>query len=201
MSRTGEAMREIEDKMFEFFEKNLEYNGLAQLAIKTNNPRALLIEAAKVCVGIREESGKNDGPMVELMQGTIGKANGEAWCMSFVQTCIAYVEKKMKVVSPVTASEHCLTVWNTTPKKSRVIHRPKPGAIIIWKHGNGPAGHTGFVLDYGFFGDHFDAIEGNTESGISESDEIIREGGGVYATRRGKHGAFRMKIVGFLKPF
>lgn len=193
--------REIEDVMFNYLDALLEFNGFAQMAIKTNNPRALLVEAAKVCVGIREETGKNDGPMVELLQKTIGDADGESWCMSFVQTCIAYVERKMNVTSPIAASEHCLTVWNTTPKKCRVVHRPLPGAVIIWKHGSGPAGHTGIVLDYGIHGDTFDAIEGNTESGISESDEIVREGGGVYATRRGKRGSFTMRIVGFLKPF
>jgi hypothetical protein len=193
-------MRHIEEKMIEFLDEALRKNGFAQIAIQMKNPRALLVEAAKVCVGVREKTGKNDGPLVELFQETIGKANGEAWCMSFVQTLIAYVEVKLNVTSPVFASEHCLTVWNKTPKSSRVVHYPNPGAIAIWRHGSTTNGHTGVVVKWGRESS-FDAIEGNTTSGLNEKEEIVREGGGVYATKRAKKTVGSMQLVGFLKPF
>lgn len=187
-----------------FLDKKLEGNGLAEQAIKDKNPRQLMIEAAKACVGIREKTNNNDGPMVELIQETIGLAGNEAWCMSFVQTMIAYAEFKTKVESPIHPSEHCLTVWGKTPKKQRVKTHPLPGAIAIWQHGKSSNGHTGVVL--GADNKVFSAVEGNTTSGKA-GDKIVRDGGGVYFTERSmqkfpevtqKTG---MILVGFLKPF
>lgn len=197
-------MRSIEFNMVLFLDQRLEENGLAQQAIKDKNPRQLMIEAAKVCVGIREKTNNNDGPMIELIQKTIGSAGGEAWCMSFVQTCIAYAEYKTKVVSSIHPSEHCLTTWNKSPKVLRVKRHPLPGAIAIWRHGKSSNGHTGIVL--GADNKVFQAVEGNTSSGKA-GDKIVRDGHGVYFTERSmqkfpevtqKSG---MILVGFLKPF
>lgn len=193
-------MREIKEEMVTFLDAKLEKNGFAQIAIQMKNPRALLVEAAKVCVGIREKTGKNDGPMVELIQETIGRAQGEAWCMSFVQTLIAYVEKKLGVTSPVEPSEHCLTVWNKTSKKHRVSYIPAPGAIAIWRYGKTTSGHTGVVVHWEK-GDAIEMIEGNTNSGMNVTDTIVREGGGVYRTRRPKKSSKSMQLLGFIKPF
>lgn len=191
-------MRKIEKKMVEFIDGRLSANGLAQHAIETKNARALFIEAAKVCVGIREKTNRNDGPMVELMQETVGGAGREAWCMSFIQTCIAYAEEKTGVKSPIHSSEHCMTVWAETPKEQRVKRFPLPGAIIIWNYWPTQNGHTGCLL--GTDGEVMQAVEGNTTAG-KVGDEVVREGGGVYFTERGFFGSGRMKRVGFLKPF
>lgn len=197
-------MRAIKKDMIKWLDEKLAGNGLAQQAIKEKNPRLLMIEAAKACVGIREKTNSNDGPMVELVQSTIGGANQEAWCMAFVQTCISYAELKTKTVSPLWVSEHCLTTWNKSPKKQRVKRHPLPGAIAIWRHGASTNGHTGIVL--GADDKIFTAVEGNTTAGKS-GDKIVREGGGVYYTERSmqkfpevttKSG---MILVGFLKPF
>lgn len=193
------AIRQIESKMVAFFDEKLKSNGLAQEAIRVKDARALMLEAAKVCVGIREKSGKNDGPMVELIQETVGSAGGEAWCMSFVQTCIAYAEKKTGKKSPLFVSEHCLTVWRQTPEDQRVKFSPLPGAIAIWRHGKTESGHTGFVL--GADEKQFSAVEGNTTAGTTPNGKVIREGGGVYFTGRSRSGTGTMKVVGFLKPF
>lgn len=194
------SVREIKDEMFEYIDSRLEKNGFAQVAIQMKNARSLLVEAAKVCVGVREKTGKNDGPLVELIQETIGRADGEAWCMSFVQTLIAYVEKKLNMISPVEPSEHCLTVWNKTEKKHRVSYIPAPGAIAIWRYGKTTKGHTGIVVIWEK-GDVIEMIEGNTNSGMSITDDIIRDGGGVYRTRRPKKSSKSMQLLGFIKPF
>lgn len=192
-------VRNIEAKMVQYLDEKLKNNGLAKLAIKNKDARTLMLEAAKVCVGIREKTGKNDGPMVKLIQETIGDANGEAWCMAFIMTCIAYAEKKTGVKSPIVASEHCMTTWNTTPKKQRVKYHPLAGAIAIWQHGTSQSGHTGFVISCD--DKIFQAVEGNTNSGEDPKGEVVREGGGVYFTKRNKVKTGNMKVVGFLKPF
>lgn len=193
-------MREINSKMIAFIDKKLASNGAAQEAIKKKDARALMVYAAEACVGIREEGGNNKGPLVELIQETVGSANREAWCMSFVQTCIAYAEVKTGVVSPLAATEHCMTLWGKTKASQKVKVFPARGAIIIWQHGTSSNGHTGFFLESPKKG-HMTTIEGNTESGLSSTGSVERDGGGVYLTSRSMVKNGTMKVVGFIKPF
>jgi len=187
--------REINKVMVEYLDFHLEINGNAKDAIEKRDARRLFLYAAQACVGVREAKENNTGPVVELMQETIGRAERESWCMAFVQTCLAYVEQKMGVKSPIFASEHCLTVWNETPQVQRVRIRPLAGAIVIWQHGNTQNGHTGIVSEWR---DHsFEAVEGNTERG----KDLVRDGGGVYVTDRDIVGNGSLKIIGYLKPF
>lgn len=192
-------MREINKKMIAYLDKKLAGNGLAQSAIANKDARALMLQAAIACVGIREEGGNNRGPMVSLLQDTVDGTEPWAWCMSFVQTCIAYAEAKTGVKSPVSASEHCMSVWNGTPKVQRVKIAPLPGAIIIWQKGKTQSGHTGFVL--GADNKDMMTVEGNTEAGMDTNGEVVREGGGVYNCKRNKTKTGTMVVVGFLKPF
>jgi len=198
-------VRKIQSKMIEWLDEKLKGNGLAEWAVKNKDPRVLMIEAAKACVGIREKTNKNDGPMVELIQKTLGGADKEPWCMAFVQTAIAYAETKCQVKSPLVHSEHCKTVWDRTVKTQRVESHPLPGAVAIWVYEGSSRGHTGIVL--GADDNIFQAVEGNTTSGQKAGGGIIREGGGVYFTERDLQGfpklstRSKMKLVGFLKPF
>jgi hypothetical protein len=199
------SIRQIEAKMVKFIDAKLAGNGAAQQAIKDKDARSVFYYAAECCVGIRESGGNNKGPMVELIQETVGGADREAWCMSFVQTCLAYAELKTGKKSPIAVSEHCLTVWAKTPKTARVKFLPAAGAIIIWQHGASQSGHTGLFIEgldpikdgYKSMG----TIEGNTESGLTSSGSVERDGGGVYQTKRSMIKNGSMKVVGFLKPF
>jgi hypothetical protein len=198
-------MRQIEPKMLAWLDQRLILNGLAQTAIETRNARQLMIEAAKACVGIREKTNRNDGPMVELIQSTVGRAHGEAWCLSFVMTCIAYAEVRTGIKSPLAATEHCMTLWRNTPETQKVKRHPLPGAIAIWRHGSSTNGHTGIVL--GADESTFTCVEGNTSSGQTPTGEIVREGGGVYFTERSMQNfpnlrtGGTMKLQGFIRPF
>ena len=51
-------------------------------------PKDALVGFATAFLNQIEETGKNDGQLIRLFQSEIGKAWGEAWCMSFVQFCI-----------------------------------------------------------------------------------------------------------------
>jgi hypothetical protein len=196
-------MKKIEPKMVEFLDGKLAGNGLFQMALANKDARIIFRLAAQACVGIRETGGNNSGPMVELIQETIGGHSKEAWCMSFVQTCLAYAELKTGLVSPVFMSEGCAQVWAGTDKKQRVKLIPAPGAIIIWGHydkkGKYLGGHTGVVDSVE--GRFFYAFEGNTTGGLTGNDKVIRDGGGCYYTKRRFAGDGNMKVRGFIKPF
>jgi hypothetical protein len=191
--------REIEKEMVAFLDRKLSGDGLTKDAILRKDARTVFRRALECCVGIREKGGNNRGPMVELIQETIGSSDKEPWCMSLIQTGLAYAELKTGLASPIVAGEHCLTVWNETPKKQRVADIPTLGAICIWRHGSSTSGHTGATVSDVSNG-WVNLVEGNTESGIA-GGEVVRDGGGVYLTHRSTLRSGNMKVVGFLKPF
>jgi hypothetical protein len=196
--------RKIGLEMIQLFDKLLKDNALAQDSITKNRPRQLFVEAAKSSLGIKEMS-QNRGVQVDLFQKTVGNSKGDLWCMAFIQSCIAYVEKKTGAVSPLYADGTCMTVWDNSPVAQRVKVYPLGGAVAIWQHLKNPAhGHTGMVLDCD--GVSFHAIEGNTSAGFEDINGTVGQtGDGVGFTHRrfdlfNPHGG-DMQLRGFMKPF
>lgn len=195
-------MRKIQPALVAYFDQKLSQNGLAQEAIKKKDARTLMVEAAKVCVGIKEKTGNNDGELVELFQKTSGGGKGHAWCMYFVQSCIAYAEVKTGKKCSLPSGGHCLTIWNNTPKALKVKTHPLPGAIPIWRHGKTTNGHTEILT--GADEKDMKCVGGNT-SGADNSGKITREGNGVFFTTRSmqnfpKIKPAKMALQGFLIP-
>lgn len=192
-------MRKIHPEMRKFLDEKLKGDALAAHAIKTRNPRLLMVRAASVCVGIVEATGKNDGRIIELIQKTSGGGKGDAYCMFACQTWIAYAEDMFQMKSPVFGSGHCLTVWNNTPAEHRVRFIPLPGAIAIYRHGSTTNGHAETVIaaDEGTF----HAVGANTTAGTNTAGSIVRDGGGIHFTERSMKPSGSMRLLGFLKPF
>lgn len=191
--------RNILPALVSLIDSKLEGNTIAQEAIKSKNPRLLMVEAAQCLVGIREK-GNNRGYEVELIQKTVdGKAQGEPWCLAYVESIIAYCEVKTGVKSPLKATEHCMTLWNATPSDLRVKGTPMAGAVVIWRHGNSTSGHTGIIKSAG---DRIMSVfEGNTTHGVDAKGKVVRDGGGCYLNKRDRKGSGSMKVMGFIKPF
>lgn len=155
-----------------------------------------LIDLASSFNGTKEEGGDNKGSQVELFQKAVdGFARRESWCMCFVQFCIKQIEKKYAIKSNIFKSEHCLTVWNKTPKEFRLTE-PEVGCLVIWQFGNSDNGHCGIVRNV--LKDKIETVEGNTSG---NSKEVIREGDEVAIKLRSKVGSKTMKVIGFLKVF
>lgn len=164
----------------------------------------LLVAEAQRWVGICEQ-GNNAGQLIELFQKTVdGKAQQESWCMSFVQFCLKNVDAQYgAVIGECTKdrhllerSEHCLTVWNKSPVACR-SDKPVIGAVVIWKHGDGPSGHTGIVTGLKMDPEFFTTVEGNTGPGAG----VVREGDGIFEKTRSVKGSGEMKILGWLLPW
>ena len=161
-------------------------------------PVALIAEARR-WVGTTETP-PNKGQLVERWQKTVdGVAQGESWCMAFVQHHITWIDKLFWELSAnpyytkVFKSEHCLTVWNKTPKEMR-SNVPVLGSIAIWQHKGTASGHTGIVSSILPSQRKFLCIEGNTGPG----DGVVREGDGVFEKSRSMDGAGEMKLLGFI---
>lgn len=163
----------------------------------------MLIQEARRWVGIAEQGGNNKGQLVELFQRTAGGlANGEPWCMDFVQYCIQEVDASVVHAlvlgcpdkkSQLFKSEHCLTVWNKS--QALKIDAPKPGCLCIWQNGQTASGHVGIIVDVNADGSIM-TVEGNTSSGDAGNQH---EGDGVWQKRRCLGANASLKLKGFLR--
>lgn len=160
-----------------------------------------LIDIALGQVGVHEIGGNNSGPVVEMYQRVIGKAEKEPWCVSFIQWCVREVDRLHKSKTALYATESSQMLWTHSEKALR-INPPAPGSIVVWtKYSPNDLplsiGHVGIVKEV--LNENFMlTIEGNT----SPSDGIQREGDGVYLKRRQiwtLHGYMRTR--GFLLPW
>lgn len=153
------------------------------------------------------EVGENKGQVVEGFQKAVdGKAQGEPWCMAFVQFCLKQVDALARTMDWVTPpdggnllfhSESCWETWTRSPDFCRSYH-PFPGAIAIWRNVNNTSGHTGIVTKLGAKEGEFHTIEGNT-SDSSLADQ--REGDGVFMKLRKGHLSSSLRLMGFLNPW
>jgi len=167
----------------------------------------LLAAEAEKWLGVREH-GSNRGKEVEMFQREVdGKANGEAWCMSFCQFCVAEVDRRLAAEyevytkSEIYRTEHCLTCWNKTGDHLKVRPGAKSiGMMIIWQYfkgGKGTAnGHVGIIHDVLTNGDII-TVEGNTK----DRNMVVRDGDGVYLMRRQIQYNGNFRVVGILRPW
>jgi hypothetical protein len=186
--------RHIEQKMINFIDAKLAPNGFAQYALDVRKPRLLFGLAIESCIGIYEVGGNNQGPMVELIQKTIGGAVNEPWCASLIQTGLAYAEVKTGVQSPIYPTEHCRTMWEMTEHTQRVKSMPLKYAIIVWGYEGTNNGHTGCIIE-STMQQHFYCAEGNT------SGDGSRDGHGVFYKKRDWIRSGKLVKLGCLKPF
>lgn len=188
------SKRKLMPELIEEIDYRLRENTIAQQSIINKDARTLMVEVAKCLVGIREETGHNDGRMVELIQKTVGGKKGYAWCAYFVQTCIAYAELKTGLKSKIIASGSCAAMRKASTSDMKVARIPLPGAIVLWLRKNG-TGHTGVVVasDENIFY----TCEGNTSQGLDPDGKVEREGQGSYYCKRDRRSS---DFWGFLKP-
>jgi hypothetical protein len=141
-------------------------------------------------MNIREHGGNNRGKLVGLIQAVIGaffpSGDGLAWCMSAVQICVAYAERKTGIVSKMYASESCASVRGKSPVSLLVdVKDSRLGDVWVWVYTEGSRkglGHTGIFGGW-LSSDVAQMYEGNTESGMV-GGKVERDGGGFYQTQR-----------------
>lgn len=154
-----------------------------------------LLTLANSLVGTKETA-PNKGPMVEKFQRAVdGKADGESWCLGFIQYCVNEVCATNGLKNPLFKTEHTLTLWDKTPNTLK-SQRPTRGSIAVWQHykEGKPTmqGHVGIVNNY--LPGSFFSIEGNTSDGKG----INRDGDGVYLRKRSLQSTESFKLLGFV---
>jgi len=160
------------------------------------DPNLAMVRMVQGFLGVKESGGDNRGEWVDKFEKSIGgKAEGQSWCLAFVQFCANEVAKQLGCTNKLFATEHCLTVWNKTDPKQR-LPLPQVGCLIIWQFGNTAEGHVGTVVEV-LPNNQVKTIEGNTSDGKG----INRNGDGVYERVRSTKGSESFHVKGFLKVF
>lgn len=134
-----------------------------------------LVRIYRSFIGVREKTGKNDGPEVERFLAHEGLGKGFAWCAAFASFCLdsAGFENTINAWSPTAHNRNAL-IYN----KGKFVGTPEPGHVFtIYYPKKKRIGHTGF---YDGWADEniMQTVEGNT------NDRKSREGDGVYVILR-----------------
>lgn len=168
--------------------------------------RELLVKEALKWIGTKETGGENRGKEVEMFQRAVdGKAQGEPWCLAFVQFCVKAAGKEYErrhggVNKPDVfyQTEHCMTLWSKTDPRAR-LNDPIPGCLVIWQYWKDgrptPQGHVGIVVSV--FDQNIETVEGNTSGATS----IEREGDVVARKFRRRFPSGSMRVKGYLVPW
>lgn len=151
-------------------------------------------------VGVREATGRNDGPQVEAYLRSVGLAKGNPWCMALHYWAFAQVTTK----PPIRRSGLVRAVWNDAVVRSRVegardwissasLDWTRDGDLIVWGFLTSTSGHVERQIQRGRAG-WVVTVAGNTSSGDSGSQ---RDGDGVFIRRRNlRHPLGRMVVFG-----
>ena len=135
-------------------------------------------------IGVRELTGKNDGPRVEEYLASVELGKGYAWCAAFV----TWTFKQAEIDAAVSA-------WSPSwfPQKnviythgSHTNRTPGTADVFgIYFQNLGRIAHVGFIDDWEN-GDFCITVEGNT------NDEGPCDGDGVYRKRRLKSQIYKI---------
>lgn len=160
---------------------------VVNLSTLSDSQRVLRVAAGKV--GVREATGRNDGPEVEAMLRSTGNAKGDPWCASFVY---AVAKEALGVRNPYSRSAYSPDMVAGGRKDARTA-RPAD-TFGIYMADKGRVAHTGLVerMEGGFAV----TIEGNTSNSAalgSAQDREATNGGGVYRKRRPLATLYRVK--------
>ncbi|MBL8002388.1 MAG: CHAP domain-containing protein [Flavobacteriales bacterium] len=136
--------------------------------------RQCVVASATADVGVREATGRNDGPAVERYLAHVGHKAGASWCAAFV----CYHLSQCGVANPRSAWSPALaSVGDRVWTARKAVRAPQPGDVFTLYYPQlGRVGHAGIVT--GTDGRYLLTVEGNTSGPGS------REGDGVYARRR-----------------
>jgi hypothetical protein len=143
--------------------------------VQTEAARENLVRAARREIGVREQTGKNDGRRVEEYLRYVGLKKGQPWCAAYVSFIFAQsgFNKPCSGWSP-----------DLFPS-SRLARSSLPGNILgIYFKKYKRIAHVGIILEQR--GDYLISAEGNTNV------EGSREGDGVYIRMRHRRTIYKI---------
>lgn len=123
---------------------------------------------AKSFVGVREATGRNDGPVVSRFQRFVANGAswllGQAWCVCFVVYCVkvAARDRGLRSRLPLTASSSALYRW--FKGQGLLLSSPRPGCVGMVR--GGATGHRHTFLVHDVQDGVLITVEGNLRNGV-----------------------------------
>ncbi|WP_420455761.1 CHAP domain-containing protein [Rubrivirga sp.] len=164
----------------------------------TARMRPAHLDTALAYVGTVERGGANRGLRVERFLRSVGLGPGQPWCAAYV----SYVLDAAGVRAPLDGRRRMIRsglaarfITARSIRASEALRGAKPvppGAVVVWRKGNGPFGHAGFALAWN--GASGETVEGNTSPGRAGSQ---RDGDGVWRRQRRIAPGSYFRIVSF----
>lgn len=186
-------MRKLEPDLIRSMRSSLAESEDYQFAKKQGLWRPAITHAAAPWVGVKELNNDNRGEYIDMIGLTVDrKHKGEAYCMAWVQTILAFIELELNLVSPLKSTEGCLDLWESTGPHLKTTRYPLPGYIAVWQHGTSRAGHAGIVVSVK--DTYFKTIEANSfgPDGVTQ---------GIFYQERLFNDSGKMRLLGFCSPF
>jgi hypothetical protein len=168
------------------------------------------IKSAERYTYVREKTGKNDAPEIDLWLKYLGLPLGSPYCAAFALYNYHIAADKLKIQMPLPKIGRVSLLYKACQKNpykyktlsaKRVflgIEKLEPGDLPAWAHGSAEGnfnGHTGIVL-LQKDSETFNSIEGNTGPGAAGSQ---REGNGVFKRTRKLDIGKNFQVVGFIR--
>ncbi len=182
------VIRKIEQELFDKIKstllryKPIEYQHAHDL--KDGNELVYLANKALDLMQVREVPlNSNAGRDVSLIQDTVGGPDHSAWCVSQQQSCVAFAEKNLGIISKLYATESCADLRAHENGMKIPFEQSKRGDLWIFKHSKTGLGHIGCFVRWIDMMKSAVTLEGNTTSG-KVGDKIVRDGGGSYQCER-----------------
>jgi len=151
-------------------ESILEIEEVVQAPVQMTLPEIYLSQ-----IGVREATGRNDGPEVEMYLKAVNLGKGKAWCSAFVAWSLneANIPHRINAWSP-TAENRSNFIYRTRS----FVKEPQAGDVFtIWYTKLKRIGHTGF-----YHANQNESIIITVEGNTNEAGS--REGDGVYKKYR-----------------
>lgn len=133
---------------------------------------------------------------------SIGWLKGYAWCAYFTKLIYTKAYKNDPKVSAFIKSKFnggALSTFNNVKAGGvfKTSDKPVVGAIAVWQHGSGSAGHVGVVKSFDLQKNTMYCIEGNTNaSGSREGDQVAIKARTIVRERS----ASGLNLKGFIIP-
>lgn len=162
-----------------------------------------IVQAAKFYIG-QTEKPNNGGFTNKSFEAEMVKAGfykGAPWCAFFVKLIWLKAYKDNPHLAETIKQLNTGGALDTLKKHKsngtfEVKDNPVPGAIVIWKLGNGPKGHAGIVTE--IKGNIMLTVEGNTNAmGSREGDCVALK----TRTINRPFGAKGLNVAGYIHPF
>jgi hypothetical protein len=131
-------------------------------------------------IGVKEATGKNDGPRVEAYLKTVGLGKGYSWCAAFVKTGLNHCGIPNKINGWAPTAVNGFPVY----EGGEWITEPEPGDVFgIYSYSQKRIVHVGFY--HRTKGYSIITVEGNTNgSGSANGDGVYKRMRPLYSINK-----------------